>query len=142
MILVDANILLYAEDAASPLNAKARNWWDAKLSGDSPVFLCWEVIHAFIRIGTHPRVFQRPLRTVDAIERVSSWLAQPCVKVISPTENHWEIFKRMLSKGQASANLVPDAHLAALAVEHGCDFYSSDSDFSRFPKIKWKNPIF
>ena len=141
MILVDANILLYAEDRNSLLNQAARKWWDAQLSGDSLVCLCWPVLNAFIRIGTNPRVFERPLLLEEAIERIQDWFDQPCIRLIQPTEGHWEIFQTMLTVGQASANLVPDAHLAALAIEHGCDFYSTDSDFSRFPKLKWHNPL-
>ena len=113
MILVDANILLYAEDALSPRHRKAREWWDAQLSGAAPVCLCWTVLTAFIRISTNPRVFARPLSVDAAMDRVQSWLDQPCVRVIQPTERHWALFQRMLREGQASANLVTDAHLAA-----------------------------
>lgn len=77
----------------------------------------------------------------QAITRVQSWIDQPCVRLINPTENHWQIFQTMLLEGQATVNLVVDAHLAALAIEHGCLLYSTDSDFSRFPKLKWKNPL-
>ena len=141
MILVDTNILLYAEDKTSPLHEEARHWWDTQLSGESPVCLCWLIINAFIRICTNRRVFQNPLTMEQTIRRVQSWLDQPCLRLIEPTESHWRIFQTMLLDGQANANLVPDAHLAALAVEHGCILYSSDSDFSRFPKLKWKNPL-
>jgi predicted nucleic acid-binding protein len=78
---------------------------------------------------------------VEAIKRVQSWIDQPCTLLIYPTERHWQILQNMLVYGQAVANLVSDAHLAALAVEHGCVLYSTDSDFSRFPKLKWKNPL-
>ena len=77
----------------------------------------------------------------QAITRVQSWIDQPCVRLINPTDSHWQIFQIMLLEGQATANLVVDAHLAALAIEHGCVLYSTDSDFSRFPKLKWKNPL-
>jgi predicted nucleic acid-binding protein len=77
----------------------------------------------------------------QAIKRVQSWIEQPCVRLINPTESHWQILQTMLLEGQAKANLVVDAHLAALAIEHGCLLYSTDSDFSRFPKLKWKNPL-
>ena len=141
MILVDANILLYAEDALSPLHHKARSWWDSRLSGSDPVCLCWPVLAAFTRIGTNPRVFDHPLSLDQALFRVQSWLDQPCTRIIQPTKQHWRIFSRMLKKGQAAANLVTDAHLAALAIEHGCDIASTDADFSRFPKLKWINPL-
>ena len=141
MILVDANILLYAEDSLSPRQKTAREWWDGQLSGTTPVGLCWLVINAFIRIGTSSRVFEHPLSMKQAISRVQDWLDQPPTRLIHPTERHWVVFQEMLTAGQASGNLVPDAHLAALALEHGCVLHSSDSDFSRFPRLKWRNPL-
>jgi toxin-antitoxin system PIN domain toxin len=141
VILVDANILLYAEDSLSPYHKRAAVWWDKQLSGTDPVCLCWPVIGAFIRIGTNPRVFKNPLIIAQAISRVQSWLDQPCTRLIQPTERHWVVYQEMLSVGQAIGNLVPDAQLAALALEHGCTLYSSDADFSRFPRLKWRNPL-
>jgi len=141
MILVDTNILLYAEDKLSLLHEEARQWWDAQLSGESPVCLCWPILASFIRIGTNRQIFIKPLTMKQAIIRVQSWIDQPCVRLINPTESHWQIFQTMLLDGQAKTNLVADAHLAALAIEHGCVLYSTDSDFSRFPKLKWKNPL-
>lgn len=141
MILVDANILLSAEDSLSPHHQEARSWWDGRLSGSQGVCLCWMVLSAFIRIGTNPRVFEHPLSLEQALARVQSWLDQPCIRIIRPTERHWIVFQEMLRGGQAVANLVPDAHLAALAVEHGCQLASTDADFARFPKLKWQNPL-
>jgi uncharacterized protein len=141
LILVDANILLYAEDSLHPGHERARAWWDAQLSGNEIVCLCWTVLCAFIRIATNPRVFETPLSLEQAVARVQSWLDQPCTRVIRPTERHWIVFQQVLSDGQAVANLVTDAHLAALAIEHGCELASTDSDFARFPKLKWKNPL-
>ena len=141
MIIVDASILLYAEDKLCPQHENARLWWDLQLSGESSVCLCWMVLTAFIRIGTNKRIFNTPLSLDEAIKRVQSWIDQPCTLLIYPTERHWQILQNMLVSGQAVANLVSDAHLAALAVEHGCVLYSTDSDFGRFPKLKWKNPL-
>ncbi|MBW2339786.1 MAG: type II toxin-antitoxin system VapC family toxin [Deltaproteobacteria bacterium] len=141
MILVDANVLLYAEDSLSPYHDTARQWWDAQLSGRSPVCLCWTVLTAFIRIGTNRRVFERPLSLKEAIHRVQSWVDQPCTRLIYPTEQHWQVLQELLEQGQAVGNLVTDAHLAALAIEHGCQLHSTDSDFARFPKLKWSNPL-
>jgi hypothetical protein len=141
MILVDVNLLIYAEDSLSEYHTAARTWWDAQLSGVEPVCLCWPVVKAFIRIGTNPRASRQPLTIKEAIERVQSWLDQPWVKIIQPTENHWTIFQQMLRAGNATANLVSDAYLAALAVEHNCILNSTDSDFARFRGLKWKNPI-
>ena len=141
MILVDTNILLYAQDSLSSLHQKARLWWDDLLSQSEPVCLCWTVLSAFIRIGTNPRVFEHPLSLEQALARIQSWFDQPCTRVIRPTEQHWTVFQQMLTDGQAVANLVTDAHLAALAIEHGCALASTDSDFARFPKLKWINPL-
>ena len=141
MILVDTNILLYAEDSLHPRNQQAREWWDGQLSQTETVCLCWTVLSAFIRIATNPRVFEHPLSLEQALARVQSWLDQPCTRVVRPTERHWTVFQQMLTDGQAIANLVTDAHLAALAIEHGCELASTDSDFARFPKLKWSNPL-
>ena len=141
MILVDVNIPLYAEDSRSEHHEAARTWWDEQLSGSDPVALCWPVITAFIRIGTNARLHQRPLTLKEAVERVQSWLDQPCVRIIQSTEQHWPLCQQMLRAGNATANLVSDAHLAALAVEHNCVLYSTDTDFARFRGLKWKNPI-
>ncbi len=141
MILIDANILLYAEDKLSPHHQAARSWWDTQLSGAAPVCLCWTVLGAFIRISTNPRVYEHPLSLDQATSRVQSWLDQPCTRLVHPTQQHWTVFQKMLLKGKAVANLVTDAHLAALSIEHGCELISSDSDFARFPGIRWRNPI-
>ena len=141
MILVDANILLYAEDSLSHLNQQARTWWDGQLSQSELVCLCWPVLTAFIRISTNPRVYEYPLSLDLALARIQSWLDQPCTRIIHPTDSHWDVFQRLLREGQAVANLVSDAHLAALAIEYGCELASTDSDFTRFPGLKWFNPL-
>lgn len=141
MILVDANLLLYAVDNASRYHARARSWWDDQLSGHAPVGLAWQVLTAFIRIGTNPRLLQRPLSLEEAAEQIQSWLDQPCTRIVRPSESHWTVFQRLLLEGQATANLAMDAHLAALAIEHGCTLMSADADFARFPKLKWRNPL-
>ncbi|MCF8039999.1 MAG: type II toxin-antitoxin system VapC family toxin [Desulfohalobiaceae bacterium] len=141
MILIDANILLYAEDSLSPQHQQARAWWDDQLSQDSPVCLCWTVLAAFTRIGTNPRVFEHPLSLEQAQSRVQSWLDQPCIRIVRPTEHHWSLFQQMLTDGQAVANLVTDAHLAAISIEHRCSLAFTDADFALFPKLKWFNPL-
>ena len=141
MKFVDANILLYAEDENSPSHEKACAWWDAQLSGSAPVCLSWAVIGAFILIGTNPRLFARPLTMNQAVARIQSWLDQPCVRLIRETDRHWIVFQEMLAGSGATGNLVTDAHLAAIAIEHNCELNSCDSDFARFPKLKWRNPL-
>ena len=141
MILVDANLLLYAEDSLSAHHAAACSWWDEQLSGTDPVGLCWPVLTAFIRIATNPRLHQRPLTLNEACERVQSWFDQPCVRLLLPTEHHWRFFQQMLHAGGATGNLVTDAHLAAIAVERNGELCSTDSDFARFPGLNWRNPL-
>ncbi len=141
MILVDANLLLYAEDSLSEHHQAARTWWDAQLSGAEPICLSWPVLTAFIRIGTNVRLHRRPLTLGEAVERVQSWFDQPCVRIIHPGEQHWAIFQVMLRDGKAIGSLVSDAHLAAMAVEHNCILQSTDVDFARFKGLKWNNPI-
>ena len=90
---------------------------------------------------TNPRVYEHPLTLDQAITRIQCWLNQPCTRIVNPTERHWVVFQQMLRDGQAVSNLVPDAHLAALAAEHGCELASTDSDFARFPGVQWRNPL-
>lgn len=141
MILVDANLLLYAEDSLSARHEAARTWWDEQLSGSAAVALAWPVLVAFVRIGTNPRLHRRPLTAKEAVARVESWLAQPCVQLLAPGDHHWSILQRMLASSNATGNLVSDAHLAALAVEHNAVLCSTDTDFSKFKGLTWKNPL-
>jgi len=141
VILVDTNLLLYAENTLSEHHQAVRIWWDTQLSGAEPVCLCWPVLTAFIRVGTNLRLHRRPLSLKEAVERVQSWLDQPCVRMIHPGEQHWAIFQAMLRDGKAIGSLVSDAHLAALALEHNCVLQSTDADFARFKGLKWNNPI-
>lgn len=139
MILVDANVMLYAEDELSSHHLIAKSWWDHQLSQTLPVCLCWSTLNAYLRISTNPRIFKNPLTIQEASHHVDRWLKQPCVRIVYPTPSHWKIFQKMMNEGQATSNLIPDAHLAAIAIENGCVLYSFDADFSRFPGLKWKN---
>jgi len=141
MILVDANILLYAENTADPQHTRARNWWLERISGTDSIGLPWVVLSAFLRIGTSHRAFPRPLRLAEAADRISEWVQRPNVHLLNPTADHWPIFRKLLIETNAAGNLVTDAHVAALAIEHGCELYSADADFARFPNLKWRNPL-
>ncbi len=141
MILVDANLLLYAYDAGSPQHAAARRWWEECLSAPEPVRLAWVTVVAFVRIGTHPRVFTEPLSVAEACGHVSTWLERPMVDIAHPTARHWAILDRLLRQAMAAGNLVTDAHLAALAIEHGAILQSTDRDFARFESLSWRNPL-
>lgn len=141
MTLVDANLLLYAYDASSSRHADARRWWEDRLSGVEPVWLSWSTIVAFVRISTHVRVFARPLTVAEACDAVRSWFDCPAVDVLEPGPRHWEILESLLVSAQATGNLVTDAHLAALAIEHGMVLASTDCDFARFPGLSWQDPL-
>jgi len=141
MMLVDANLPLYAADRSSPFHAKAKAWWESRLSARDPVGLSWPTLTAFLRLATSGKIFRHPMTVQEASKMVGGWLDQPCVRVLLPTSRHWEIFRGMLDQGQARGSLVSDAHLAALAVEYGAEIQTADVDFSRFPGIKFRNPL-
>ena len=141
MTIVDANLLLYAYDATSRRHRGARSWLEEQFSGPAPVGLPWAVLLAFVRISTNPRVLTRPLPIAEATEIVSSWLEVPCVVVPGPGPGHWEILVGLLSASQARGPLVSDAHLAALAIEHGAALATTDRDFTRFDGLRLVDPI-
>jgi len=139
--LVDANLLLYATDTRSPRHAAARSWLERQLSGDEPVALAWVVLLAFLRLSTHPHVFARPLAAERAFDVIGRWLEQPCVVIVHPGDRHAAVMRQLLGRFGTAGNLVNDAHLAALAIEHGAELNSCDADFSRFSGVRWINPL-
>ena len=141
MILVDANLLLYAYHPRADLHEKSRNWLESVLSGSELVRFAWLTLWAFVRIGTNPRAFEQPLTVSEAQAAISSWLAQPVAGILDPGERHWGILSDVLRQGQASGPLVMDAVLAAIAIEHGATICTTDRDFARFPGAKWTNPL-
>ena len=141
MIIPDANLLLYAYNASANEHARAREWWEDALQAVETVGLTWQTITAFIRIGTNPRAFAQPYTASEATEIVSAWLEQPNVSLASPGARHWEILRRLLVAGQISGSLVMDAHLAALAIEHGAVLASTDRDFTRFTGLRLVDPL-
>ncbi len=140
MILVDANVLLYAYQPRSEHHDRCRNWVEKALSAEEPVCMAWVTILAFIRIGTNPRIFEAPLSPGEAIAIVSSWLQRPAVSILDAGEQCWEILRALLVEAQISGPLVMDAFLAALALENGATLVTTDRDFSRFPKLRLSNP--
>ncbi len=141
MILVDANLLIYAIDADSPHHAQARRWLEELLSGTTPVGLAWIVTLAFLRITTRPGILARPLTPDQAIGFIDDWLNQPYVRAVGPGEHHWQVLRNLITTTGTAAALVSDAHLAAMAIEHGCAVYSTDHDFKRFPGVEHVNPL-
>ena len=141
MILVDANLLLYAYNRRAAQHEASRAWLESVLSGSEFVRFAWVSLWAFTRISTDPRVFERPLSAPEAAAAVSSWLEQPVAGILDPGERHLEIFSRLLVEGQAAGPLVMDAALAAIAIEHGATLYTTDRDFARFPGLDWLDPL-
>ena len=141
MILVDASLLLYAKFADFPQHPAAGTWLDEKINGPHRVGLPWESLVAFMRLATNRRVFATPLSSTAAWEQIAQWLAQPPVWVPLPTEAHGATMAALVEASRPTAKLVPDAHLAALAVEHGLVLCTTDGDFARFPNLRWENPL-
>ena len=140
-MLIDANLLIYAVDATTPEHRKATQWLTRQLNGDRRVGLPWESLIAFLRITTHARAMAQPLRPADAWRFIEDWLAVDLVWVPVATDRHGEVLAGLIERYRVSANLVPDAHVAALAIEHGLEVCSADTDFARFTEIRWRNPI-
>jgi len=141
VILVDANILVYSHVKSFAQHEHARKWLDQQLSGSTRVGLPWASLLAFLRLVTNPRVFEQPEPMPDAWHQVRRWLACESAWIPQPTERHVDLLDQLLALPGLNANLVPDAHLAALALEHGLTLYSTDGDFARFPMLRWSNPF-
>ena len=140
-MIVDANILLYAVDSQSLFHKPARRWLEEVLNGPVRVGLPWVSLTAFLRISTHPRATRHPLTPDEAWDQVSNWLAAEPAWIPEPTPAHAEVLRRLVVDGDLRGNLIPDAHLAALAIEHGVAVCSADSDFARFRQLEWINPV-
>ncbi len=141
MKLLDANLLIYAYDSSSPFHLLARKWVEDLFNRGEPVRMPWSTIQAFLRITTNPRILNAPLKMADAVAIANEWLAQPSVDVVEPGGRYWPIFTKLLAVGQVRGALVMDAHLAAIAIEHGAVLQTTDRDFSRFPGLRFENPL-
>jgi len=141
VILVDANLLVYACVASLPQHARAKAWLDAHLNGTTSVGLPWPSLLGYLRLVTNPRIFTKPERIPSAWQQIQAWLDCPSAWVPAPTERHREVLGSLLTGAVTRSNLIPDAHLAALAIEHGLTLCSSDGDFARFPGLRWENPL-
>lgn len=141
MRIADLNLLIYAVNRDSPRHHRAKAWLEEVLSGEEPVALPWVVILGFLRLSTHPRILPSPLTPEQAIQVVDSWLERPVVELVHPGPGHWGILRELLADGGTAGNLTTDAHLAALAIELGATLCSSDSDFARYRRLQWENPL-
>ena len=141
MILLDANLLIYAVNSDAPLNRKAKVWLESTLSGQEAVGFSWNVLLAFLRLTTRPGLFRRPLPVDTAFGLVDSWLAQSPATMVHAGPRHLQVLRELLLPMGTAGNLTSDAHLAALAIEHRAELCSSDTDFARFKGLKWRNPL-
>ncbi len=139
-MLVDANVLLCAVNERAAHHEHSRAWLRGALDGEEAVGFAWLVLVAFLRLATAPVVFPRPLATADAVATLEVWLAQPVAVRLEPTARHLAVLGGLLAEAGSGGNLVNDAHLAALAVEHDAAIVSFDSDFARFPGVRWRQP--
>ncbi|MGV0644462.1 TA system VapC family ribonuclease toxin [Mycolicibacterium sp. XJ879] len=140
-MLVDANVLLYAHDTDSPFHEPARDWLEQALNGTRRVAIPWQSLTAFVRIGTHPRALRNPMTPGEAWSFVEDWLDAPTTWIPQAGRTHREILGRLVRDLDLRANLIADAVLAALCIEHGLTMISADSDFARFTEIRWVNPV-
>lgn len=141
MILVDANLLIYAVDRDAPLHEPARRWLEDTFSSTQVVGLPWVVLLAFLRITTRSGIIRYPLAPERAVAYVDSWLELPFVEAVAPGRRHWPILRNLLTTTGTAGNLTSDAHVAALAIENGAAIYSTDHDFKRFPGVEHVNPL-
>lgn len=141
MRIPDLNLLMYAVDREAADHEPALRWWNATLSGSETVGLSWTVLLGFVRLTTSARVVRSPLSPSDALDYVDRWLSHPVTSVVEPTDRHARVLRDLLARTGTAGNLVPDAHLAALAIEHGGVLYSADRDFGRFAGLTWRNPL-
>jgi toxin-antitoxin system PIN domain toxin len=141
VILVDVNILIYARNSDASQYERARNWLDGELNGSARVGLPWHSLLGFLRLATDRRVMSRPLPMAEAWAQVIDWLGADPAWIPGPTDKHAQIFGALLAEPGVHGPLVSDAHLAALAIEHGLTLCSTDGDFARFRKLRWLNPL-
>jgi toxin-antitoxin system PIN domain toxin len=141
MILTDVNVLVYAHRADAPSHLAYREWLEALINGDPAYGFSELVLSGFLRVVTHPRVFNPPSDLDSAYSFAHAIRSQPNAVLISPGPRHWDIFKRLCELAGVKGNLVPDAYLAALAIESGCEWITTDRDYSRFPGLKWRYPL-
>ena len=140
MIIPDVNLLVYAHNEEALNHHAASLWWEGLLNGSESIGLPWAVSTGFVRVITNPAVVE-PLSPLEAVDHVQHWLEHPLITSVEPGPNHMTYFRRNIEVVGVGRNLVPDAHIAALAMEYGAEVHSNDADFGRFPGLRWRNPL-
>jgi toxin-antitoxin system PIN domain toxin len=140
VLLVDANVLLYAVNSDASHHAESRAWLDHALSEGEPIGFAWAVLLAFLRVSTNPAALAHPFTVSEATDQVRRWLAAPAATVAEPTVRHADVLAGLLESTGTAGNLVNDAHLATLATEHAATIVTYDGDFARFPGVRWRGP--
>ncbi len=141
MVLVDVNVLLYAFRSDSEHHSEFRHWLESTLADPQPFGLSDQVLASFLRIVTNPRIYKTPTPLKAALRFANLVRSQPNCTPVDPGERHWEIFCGLCERADARGNLVPDAYLAALAIENGCELITEDRDYARFQGLKWRSPL-
>jgi len=141
MILPDINLLVYAYNSDAPGHRRAKAWWEACLSGSGSVGLPWVSLLGYLRLMTSRTVVEQPLDAEEAVGHIRSWLERPQTQIITPGSRHLELLEDLMRVSGAVGRLTTDVHLAALAIEHQAELHSNDSDFARFPGLRWANPL-
>jgi uncharacterized protein len=141
VIVVDVNLLLYAVITGFPQHDRARSWWEQVLNGSTAIGLASPAIFGFLRISTNPRVLTTPMSVEHATDLVRQWLGRPHVHYLAPGRRHLDFAFDLLRSHGTAGNLTTDAQLAALAIEHQAELHSNDTDFARFPRLQWVNPL-
>lgn len=141
MVLPDINLLVFAYNEAAPAHRAARAWWEALMVGREPGGVPWAVVFGFVRLVTHPAVFETPLPPSAAVERVRPWFTRDHVLTLDPGPRHLQIVDQLFAATGVGGSLTTNTHLAALAIEHQCELHSHDADFGRFPGLRWRDPL-
>ena len=141
MIVPDTNLLVYAYNVGAPEHEVARRWWEELIDGTELIGVPWVVATGFVRVMSNPRVAALPFSPEEAAGCVGDWLSYAHINPVNPGPDHLSHSRRNLAVSSGGPNLVPDAHIAALAIEYDAEVHSNDSDFSRFPGVRWRNPL-
>ena len=141
MKIVDVNILLYVTNTAAEAHRRVKGWWDIALEGNEPIGLTWHAIIGFVRISTTPKMFPQPLSVEQALAKIAAWIGHANTRIIQETAEHAQLFAELLTAIGTAGKVTSDAHLAALAISHNATLVSCDTDFARFRRLKWENPL-